>query len=245
MSQPVALVTGASRGIGRAIALRLGADGYHVVVNYVTNAALAQQVCAEITRQGGSAESLGFDIGDAATVAASIADLGKRHGRLDVLVNNAGMTIDNLVLRLSEDDWDQVMQTNLRGTFSCTKAASRLMLRARFGRIVNLTSVIGLMGNAGQSAYAAAKAGIIGFTKSVARELASRNITVNAVAPGFIETDMVLGLPEAARSEYLKAIPAGRLGTAEEVAETVAFLVRPGSAYITGQVIGVNGGLYM
>lgn len=245
MSRPVALVTGASRGIGKAIALKLAADGFHVAVNFISNADRARAVCEAIEAAGGSAEPLGFDIADAAAAGGAIADLGKRHGRLDALVNNAGMTIDNLVLRLTDDDWDRVMAVNLRGTFNCTKAASRVMLRARFGRIVNLTSVVGLMGNAGQSAYAAAKAGIIGFTKSVAREFAGRDITINAVAPGFIETDMVLDLPEASRSEYLKAIPAGRFGTAEEVAEAVAFLVRPTSAYITGQVIGVNGGLYM
>lgn len=245
MDRPVAIVTGASRGIGRAIAVRLAADGAHVVVNFARGAEAAEATRAQIAAAGGSAEAAGFDIADGDAVRAAIGEVAKRCGRIDILVNNAGISIDNLLLRLGDEEWDRVLAVNLRGAFVCTKTAARTMLRARYGRIVNITSIIGLMGNAGQSAYAAAKAGIIGFTKSAARELASRNITVNAVAPGFIDTDMVAGLPDAVRAEYVRQIPVGRLGSVEEVADAVAFLTRPQAAYITGQVINVNGGLYM
>ncbi len=240
----VALVTGASRGIGRAIALRLAQAGAHVLINYERNQAAAQETLQLVADAGGSAELLRFDVADGAASSAAISAAVERLGRCDILVNNAGITVDTLVLRMKESDWDRVLAVNLRGTFNCTKAAAKHMVRARYGRMINLSSVIGSMGNAGQGAYAAAKAGIVGFTKSMARELASRHITVNAVAPGFIETEMVTSLPEATRSEYLKLIPVGRLGTVEEVADAVAFLARPESAYITGQVLGVNGGLY-
>jgi 3-oxoacyl-[acyl-carrier protein] reductase len=241
----VALVTGASRGIGRAVACRLGSAGAHVLVNFVQNAEAAGQTVRLIEQAGGRAEPTQFDVADTDAVRHSIGALLDRHGRCDILVNNAGLTVDTVLLRLKESDWDRVMTVNLRGTFACTKAVLRGMIRARYGRIVNLTSVIASMGNAGQAAYAASKAGIIGFTKSMARELGARNVTVNAVAPGFIDTDMVARLPESARSEYLKLIPVGRLGTVDEVADAVMFLVRPESGYITGQVLGVNGGLYM
>ncbi|MCK6553251.1 3-oxoacyl-[acyl-carrier-protein] reductase [Candidatus Binatia bacterium] len=241
----VALVTGSSRGIGRAVALRLATAGAHVVVNCLHNREAADATAAQIAAAGGSAEVIPFDVGDSDAVAASIEGLIERAGRCDILVNNAGFARDTLLLRMKEADWDRVMAVNLRGVFSCSKAVARAMVRARYGRIVNMSSVIGSMGNAGQVAYAAAKAGIIGLTKSLARELASRNITVNAVAPGFIDTEMVASLPEATRTEYLKLIPVGRLGTVDEVADAVSFLVRPAAAYITGQVIGVNGGLYM
>ncbi len=241
----VALVTGASRGIGRTVACLLARAGAYVVVNFVHNVAGAQETVRMIADAGGRAEAAQFDVADADAVTSGIAALVERLGRCDILVNNAGMTIDGLVLRLKATDWDQVMAVNLRGTFNCTKAAARSMLRAHYGRIVNMTSIIGSMGNAGQAAYAAAKAGIVGFTKSMAREVASRNITVNAVAPGFIETEMTASLPESTRAEYVKLIPVGRLGTADDVADAVAFLARPESGYITGQVIGVNGGLYM
>jgi 3-oxoacyl-[acyl-carrier protein] reductase len=245
LREQVALVTGASRGIGRTVARRLAQAGAHVAVNFVRNVAAAEETIQLITGGGGRAEPLQFDVADCEAVSQAVADLVERLGRCDILVNNAGMTVDGLLLRLKPTDWDQVMAVNLRGTFNCTKAVARAMVRARYGRIVNMTSVIGSMGNAGQAPYAAAKAGLVGFTKAMARELASRNITVNAVAPGFIETEMTGSLPDATRAEYVKLIPVGRLGTADEVADAVAFLARPESGYITGQVIGVNGGLYM
>jgi 3-oxoacyl-[acyl-carrier protein] reductase len=241
----VALVTGASRGIGRAIACQLAAAGACVAVNFVSNQAAAEETVEIISRAGGRADLARFDVADGEQVHTAVSSLVERLGRCDILVNNAGMTVDTLVLRLKASDWDQVMAVNLRGTFNCTKAVLRFMVRAHYGRIVNMASVVGSMGNAGQAAYAAAKCGIVGFTKSTAREVASRNVTVNAVAPGFIGTEMVARLPDGVRTEYLKLIPVGRLGTADEVANVVAFLVRPESGYVTGQVIGVNGGLYM
>jgi len=241
----VALVTGASRGIGRAVACRLAQMGMRVCVNFVSNAAAAEETVQLIGAAGGHAEAVRFDVADPQAVDAAVADLLNRLGRCDVLVNNAGMTHDALVLRLKPEEWDEVMAVNLRGTFNCTRAVSRKMIRAHYGRIVNMTSIIASVGNAGQAAYAAAKAGIVGFTKSLARELAGRQITVNAVAPGFIATEMTAALPESVRTEYVKLIPVGRFGTVAEVADAVAFLVRPESSYITGQVLGVNGGLYM
>lgn len=244
LHEQVALITGASRGIGRAVACCLGRAGAHVVVNFLRDSAAAEETVRLVRSSGANAETAQFDVADSDAVQTNVSSLLDRLGRCDMLINNAGMTVDTLLLRLKEADWDRVMAVNLRGTFNCTKAVARSMVRARYGRIVNMTSVIGEMGNAGQAAYAAAKAGIIGFTKSMARELAGRNITVNAVAPGFIATEMVASLPETTRSEYLKRVPVGRLGTADEVADAVAFLVRPESGYITGQVLGVNGGLY-
>jgi 3-oxoacyl-[acyl-carrier protein] reductase len=245
LKDQVALITGASRGIGRMVACRLAQAGAHVMVNFLRNTAAAEETLQRIEAAGGRATLAPFDVADPEAVQAAVHSLVERFGRCDVLVNNAGMTVDALVLRLKAADWDQVMTVNLRGTFNCSKAVARSMIRARYGRIVSMASIIGSMGNAGQAAYAAAKAGIVGFTKSMARELGGRNITVNAVAPGFIETEMTANLPEAVRTEYVRLIPAGRLGTAEEVADAVLFLARPESAYITGQVIGVNGGLYM
>lgn len=245
LSEQVALVTGASRGIGRAVACRLAAMGARVAINFVSNEAEAGVTLKLIEDAGGAGQLCRFDVADAAAVDAAVDEIMKAHGRCDILVNNAGMTFDTLLLRLKPEDWNRVMSVNLGGTFHCTKAVIKGMVRARYGRIVNMTSVIGAMGNTGQSAYAAAKAGMVGFTKSMARELASRNITVNAVAPGFIDTEMVARLPEAVRTEYLKAIPVGRLGSVDEVADAVAYLARPEASYVTGQVIGVNGGLYM
>ena len=244
LDDQVALVTGASRGIGRAIARQLAQLGARVFVNFVRDRGAAEETLQLIRDRAGQADEAQFDVADAAAATAGVEAVIKTAGRLDILVNNAGMTIDNLIMRLKVEEWDQVIAVNLRGTFNCSRAAGRAMLRARYGRIVNLSSVIGLMGNPGQGAYAAAKAGIVGLTKSMARELASRAITVNAVAPGLIETDMLADLPEGRRTEYLSLIPVGRFGTADEVADAVTFLVRREAGYITGQVLSVNGGLY-
>jgi 3-oxoacyl-[acyl-carrier protein] reductase len=241
----IALVTGASRGIGRAIALRLSRAGAYIVVNYHGNQPAAEESLGAIVAQGGQGELSRFDVSDEDLLDTTVKNLVDRHKKIDILVNNAGVAIDNLLMRTKQVDWDQVIGTNLKGTVLCTKVVSRYMIRQRAGRIINLSSVVGQMGNVGQSLYAASKAGIIGFTKAIARELASRGITVNAVAPGFIETDMTARLPEKLREEFLRSIPLGRFGSCDEVAETVLFLAAPGSGYITGQVVGVNGGLYM
>jgi len=241
----VALVTGASRGIGRAIAERLARAGALVAVNYLQRQDAAEETLTSIRASGGQAELCRFDVANGADVTAAMQNIVDRHGKIDILVNNAGLALDNLLLRLKEEEWDRVMQVNLKGVFLCTKAAARFMVRQRAGRIINLTSVVAQTGNAGQAAYSAAKAGVIGFTKTTAKELASRAITVNAVAPGFIETDMTGSLPEQVKTGYLSLIPAGRWGTAAEVAEVVTFLASPLAGYITGQVINVNGGMYV
>jgi 3-oxoacyl-[acyl-carrier protein] reductase len=241
----IALVTGASRGIGRAIALRLSRAGAYIVVNYHGNQAAAEESLGAIVAQGGQGELSRFDVSDENLLDTTVKNLVDRHKKIDILVNNAGVAIDNLLMRTKQVDWDQVIGTNLKGTVLCTKVVSRYMIRQRAGRIINLSSVVGQTGNVGQSLYAASKAGIIGFTKAIARELASRGVTVNAVAPGFIETDMTARLPEKLREEFLRSIPLGRFGSCDEVAETVLFLAAPGAGYITGQVVGVNGGLYM
>jgi 3-oxoacyl-[acyl-carrier protein] reductase len=241
----VAVVTGGSRGIGRAIAEELARLGAHVVVNYQSNQAAADEAAAAIAAAGGSAETLPFDVADAEAAGAAIADVVKRHGRLDVLVNNAGIALDGLVLRYKTEDWDRIVGVNLSGVFHCSKAAARTMVRARSGRIVNVTSIVSAIGNAGQSAYAATKAGVEGFTRALARELASRNVTVNAVAPGFIDTEMTATLPEGTRAAYVAAIPLGRLGTTADVAAAVGFLAGPTAGYITGHVLAINGGMYM
>ena len=238
-----ALVTGASRGIGRAVALRLASEGASVALNYNSGQQEAEGVAAEITAAGGSAVTLQGNVADATQAEALVDAAAEALGGLDILVNNAGITRDNLLMRLSEDDWDAVIDTNLKGAFLCTKAAIRPMLRQRSGRIVNMSSVVALTGNPGQANYTAAKAGLIGFTRTVAREVASRGITVNAIAPGFIATQMVDSIPEDLQAQIRERIPLGAFGTPEDVAGCVAFLVSADAAYITGQVLSIDGGL--
>lgn len=240
-----AVITGGSRGLGRAICLELVKGGANVVLCWAGNEAAAQETARAVETAGGRALALRCDVSDAAQVDGLIQAAMERFGRVDILVNNAGITRDNLLMRMREEDFDAVIAANLKGTFLCMKAASRVMLRQRYGRIVNLSSVVGLRGNAGQVNYAASKAGVIGMTKSLAKELASRGVTVNAVAPGFIETDMTAALPEAARGAALESIPLGRFGRAEDVAKAVAFLAGDEAAYITGQVLAVDGGMAM
>jgi 3-oxoacyl-[acyl-carrier protein] reductase len=240
----VALVTGASRGIGRAVARRLAAEGARLVLGARDEARLAEAV-REIAEAGGDARGLALDVADRASVDAAVAAVLAAHGRLDVLVNNAGIARDNLLLRMKAAEWDEVIATNLTGVFHCTQAALRPMLKQRAGRIVNVGSVVGLAGNAGQANYAASKAGILGFTKSVAREVASRGITVNAVAPGFIDTDMTAAMTEKAREAVLGAVPMGRAGSGEDVAAAVLFFASEGAGYVTGQVLAVDGGFHM
>ena len=238
-----ALVTGASRGIGRAVALRLASEGASVALNYNSGKEEAEAVAAEIAAAGGSAVTLRGNVADAAQAEALVDAAAEALGGLDILVNNAGITRDNLLMRLSEDDWDAVIDTNLKGAFLCTKAAIRPMLRQRSGRIVNMSSVVALTGNPGQANYTAAKAGLIGFTRTVAREVASRGITVNAIAPGFIATQMVDSIPEELQAQIRERIPLGAFGTPEDVAGCVAFLVSADAAYVTGQVLSIDGGL--
>jgi 3-oxoacyl-[acyl-carrier protein] reductase len=240
-----ALVTGGSRGIGRAIALRLAGMGARVAINYVSKPDAAQEVVEAITALGGEGGLYKFDVADTAAVNEGIAKIIDEFGRLDILVNNAGITRDGLLMKMKEESWDQVLDTNLKGAFNCIKAVNRPMMKQRWGRIVNIGSVIGFLGNAGQANYAAAKAGLAGLTRSVARELASRNITVNGVAPGYIDTDMTRDLNEEVTEKILAEIPMRTMGSAEDVAGAVAYLVSEDARYITGQFIHVNGGMFM
>jgi len=243
----VALVTGGSRGIGRASCVALARRGATVVVNYVSREDAARETAELITQAGGTAALSAFDVADAGAVKAAVTAIGKDHGGLHILVNNAGVAINGLLLRVKDDDWKRSLDINLSGAFHCCRAAASLLLKARDrGRIINMTSVVGETGNAGQASYAAAKAGMIGLTTSLARELASRGVTVNAIAPGYIETDMTASeLPEAARAKLLESIPLGRIGQPGEIGDMVAFLAGPEAGYVTGQVLRVNGGMLM
>ncbi|MEP7116563.1 MAG: 3-oxoacyl-ACP reductase FabG [Acidobacteriota bacterium] len=238
----VALVTGASRGIGRAIALQLAAEG--ALVAAAARGSNAQAVVDEIAAAGGRAVSLSLDVTDSAAVVAAVAGVVAAHGRLDILVSNAGVTRDQLMLRMKRADWDEVIATNLTAAFTLCQAALKPMVKQRGGRIIAISSVVGQMGNAGQANYAASKAGLIGFCKSLAREVGSRNVTVNAVAPGFVETDMTKALAEGAQEQWTAQIPLGRLGTPADIASAVCFLASDEASYITGQVLAVNGGMY-
>jgi 3-oxoacyl-[acyl-carrier protein] reductase len=241
----VIIVTGASRGIGRSVAIELAKLGAKVVINYAGNEAAAEEVKSIIVAAGGQAIVVKADVGNVEAVDAMVNETINTFGKIDILVNNAGITRDNLLMRMKEEDWDAVININLKGVFVCTKAVSRIMMKQRSGKIINMTSVVGVMGNAGQANYAAAKAGVIGFTKSMAKELASRGITVNAIAPGYISTDMTAVLSEQLKEDLAKKIPVGRLGRPEDVAAAVAFLASDLANYITGQTLNVDGGMLM
>ena len=245
LSGKVALVTGGSRGIGRAIAIRLAAEGAKVAVNYAGNKAAAEEVKAIIEKQGGTAHLIQADVSDASAACEMVERIHAELGGLDILVNNAGITRDTLLIRMRDEDFDAVIGTNLKGVYACTKAAAKIMTKQRSGRIVNLSSVVGETGNIGQTNYAAAKAGVIGFTKAAAKEFAARGITVNAVAPGFIDTDMTAVLKDSIREKLIENIPLGVLGKPEHVADAVIFLVSDAASYITGQTLNVDGGMVM
>ena len=241
----VAIVTGGSRGIGRAVAEALAAQGAHVVITYVKGADEARRVVEGIVTRGGKAEAEGFDVANMKATEEAIAAIAKRLGRLDVLVANAGIAVDGLLLRAKEEDLDRVFAVNVKGAIACARAATRVMMRARTGRVVFLSSVVGEMGNAGQAIYAASKAALLGLTKTLAREYASRGITVNAVSPGFIETDMTTSITGEMKENMLKSIPLGRTGRADEIAASIVFLCSDEAGYITGQTLRVNGGMYV
>jgi 3-oxoacyl-[acyl-carrier protein] reductase len=245
LSGKVALVTGGSRGIGRATAEALAAQGARVVLSYVGNEAAAGEAVEAIRQKGGQAEAVRFDVADGSAAEQSIAETAKRLGRLDILVSNAGISIDALLLRLKEEDFDRVLAVNLKGAVACSRAAIKVMMRAKTGRVIFVSSVVGEMGNAGQTAYAASKAALLGVTKSLAKEYASRGITVNAITPGYVDTDMTSALNEEQRKAIADAIPLGRTGTAPEIAAAAVFLASDEAAYITGQTLRVNGGMYM
>ncbi|GAB6110798.1 3-oxoacyl-[acyl-carrier-protein] reductase [Desulfomicrobium escambiense] len=247
MSEPIktALVTGGTRGIGRAIVKKLAGSGYQVYFTYVSRPELAEAVCAEVAAAGGTARGFLLDASDWDAVEAFFAEHIKDKVSLDVLVNNAGITKDGLIMRMKREQWEQVLNINLTGAFVCLQQAAKIMLKQRRGRIVNISSVVGQMGNAGQANYCASKAGLIGLTKAAALELGSRGVTVNAIAPGFIETDMTETLPKEVRDKYLERIPLGCLGSAQAIADAVAYLASDQASYITGQVLGINGGMYL
>jgi 3-oxoacyl-[acyl-carrier protein] reductase len=241
----VALVTGGGRGIGRAIALRLAKEGARVAISYRSNDAAAEETAERVRRLGAECETFRGDLALAGDVEALMKGINEVFGAVEILINNAGTRQDNILLRMKDEEFDEVLATNLKGMYLCTRAVLRGMVRARWGRIVNVSSVVGIVGNAGQANYAASKAGMIGFTKSVAREVANRNITVNAVAPGYVETELTGGLPENIKEQILNQVPMSRFGEPQEIAEVVAFLVGEGAAYVTGQTITVDGGMVM
>lgn len=245
MEGKIAFVSGGSRGIGRAIALHLAELKVNVLINYLSNTDAANETIDLIKERGGTAYAYSFDISSFDAVQQVFKGILEQFGRIDYLINNAGITRDSLVVTLKEDDWDRVLDVNLKGVYNCTRAVAKTMIKQRYGRIVNITSVVGVIGNVGQANYAASKAGIIGFSKTVAKELAPRGITVNAIAPGFIETEMTENLPAAVRENLLSQIPLTRFGKPQEIAQVVEFLLSDAANYITGQVIHVNGGLYM
>lgn len=245
LSNKVCVITGGSRGIGRASAEALAAAGAHVVIGYVNGEQAAASVAEGIAAAGGKAEIAQFDVGDSAAAEAAVAAIAKRLGRLDVLVASAGISVDGLLLRLKEEDFDRIFAVNVKGAVATARAAIKSMMRARTGRVVFLSSVVGEMGNVGQTAYAASKAALLGVTKSLAREYASRGITVNAIAPGYVETDMTSSLPEEAKKAMLDAVPLGRAGTSQDVAAAVVYLASDEASYVTGQTLRINGGMYM
>ena len=241
----VALVTGGSRGIGRAICVKLASRGVFVYINYASKADAAEETLALCRAAGGDGAIIPFNVADSEAVEAAITQIKEKSGSLDILVNNAGITADGLVIRMKDEDWNKVLSTNLSGAFYCARAAAKIMMKARSGVIVNMASIVGQIGNAGQANYVAAKAGLIGLTKTLAKEFASRGIRVNAIAPGFIATDMTNKLSDEVKAEYIKGIPLARLGEPEDIANAVDFLTSDASSYITGQVLAVNGGMGM
>ena len=241
----VALVTGGGRGIGRGICIKLAQYGATVMVNYSRSRDAADEVVREIESKGGKAKAIGFDVANAEVVEKSIKEICDEFQKIDILVNNAGIAIDSLAMRMKTEDWQRTLDVNLSGPFYCTRAVIKSMMKARYGRIVNISSVIGEMGNAGQAAYAASKAGLIGMTKSLAKELASRGVTVNAVTPGYISTEMTASMADEYRQKLVQSIPLGRVGEVDDLVEAVAFFALPGASYITGQILSVNGGLYI
>jgi 3-oxoacyl-[acyl-carrier protein] reductase len=245
MKGRVALVTGGGRGIGRAVAIRLAKEGARVAISYYSNDATAKDTAEMVRKVGAECETFKSDAASVGDAEALFKGVGEAFGPVEILVNNAGVRQDNILLRMKDTEFDEVLATNLRGVYLCTRAVLRGMVRARWGRIVNISSVVGLIGNAGQANYAASKAGMIGFTKSVAREVANRGITVNAVAPGYVQTELTAGLAENVKARIVEQIPAGRFGAAEEIAEVVVFLAGEGAAYVTGQTIAVDGGMTM